>query len=142
SDSRRRRRFCALLDPSAPFETPLSSILWHLKLVLCGKLPHGFKDIGIYTMATADLPNVRVRFAMHTPGDIGGAARQDAKALQWVYETIADDRELEPFVDGILRFLSSADGYKTWRVASRSTVWAIGNRLTAFARMLDLNAQF
>ncbi|KAG6908754.1 hypothetical protein DXG01_003364 [Tephrocybe rancida] len=125
--------FAPLLDPSAPFETPLSSILWRLILVLRGKLPHGFKDIGIYTTAMADLPNVRVRFAMHTPGDIEGAARQDAKALQWAYERITDDRELEPFVDGIPGFLSSADGYKTWRVASRlrgSTVWAVGNRLT------------
>ncbi|KAG6904898.1 hypothetical protein DXG01_006396 [Tephrocybe rancida] len=70
---------------------------------------------------------------MHTVGDIEGAARQGAEALQWVREGITDDRELESFVDGIPGFLSWADGYKTWKVASRlrgSTVWAIGNRLT------------
>ncbi|KAG6907338.1 hypothetical protein DXG01_009294 [Tephrocybe rancida] len=79
--------FAPLLDSSPPFEMPLSFILWRLKLVLRGKLPYGLRDIGIYITATADLANVRVRLAMHTPGDIiiEGAARQDAKALQWVY---------------------------------------------------------
>ncbi|KAG6914440.1 hypothetical protein DXG01_017240 [Tephrocybe rancida] len=75
--------FAPLLDPSPPFEMPLLFILWHLKLVLPGKLPHWFKDTGIH----------------HGHGGSGeqGAARQDAKALQWVYEIITDARELEPF---------------------------------------------
>ncbi|KAG6864027.1 hypothetical protein C0991_000975 [Blastosporella zonata] len=81
----------------------------------------------------ADLSNIRIRCAMHIPGDRESAARQDTKALQWMYERITDDQELEPFVERIPGFLSSVDGCKTRRVASQlreSTVWAIENRLT------------
>ncbi|KAG6834289.1 hypothetical protein H0H93_010655, partial [Arthromyces matolae] len=121
-----------ILDSAAPFETPLSSIIWYIGLVLRGKLPRRFKNMGIYTTTMADLANFRVHSAMHIPGDVEGATRQDAKALQWVYERIIDDSEFETFVESIPGFLSSADGCKTWRVASRlrgSTVWATGNRL-------------
>ncbi|KAG6919210.1 hypothetical protein DXG01_008508 [Tephrocybe rancida] len=90
-----------LLDPSAPYETPLSSIITHM-----------FLFIGCHR-----------RRARHT---LGGLREQraveplqphegDAHALRWLIRRSTGDSECETLLTCIPGFLGSDDGKKTWQ---------------------------
>ncbi|KAG6816651.1 hypothetical protein H0H87_004294 [Tephrocybe sp. NHM501043] len=91
-----------LLDPSAPYETPLSSAVQQIQRFL------PFYNLSIGRDSFVQLKMRREQEATSSTS-IG-----DRHALHWAYERITDDDELELFVESIPGFLASTNGQKVW----------------------------
>ncbi|KAH0588326.1 hypothetical protein J132_04057 [Termitomyces sp. J132] len=91
-----------LLDPSAPYETPLSFAAQRIHRLLYNILDK--KALQSYR----ELKLRREREA--TTSTLKG----DCHALLWTYKRITDDHELELFVTSIPGFLASSNGQDVW----------------------------
>ncbi|KAJ6480550.1 hypothetical protein C8R47DRAFT_1136145 [Mycena vitilis] len=102
-----------LIYLDCPYRTPLSQSLWTLKQRLTNRFrrPHA-----------AEPDEARVAFADHSDDTIVECIfrkateasperlNRDQKALLWTVKSLADDTELEPFVDAIPDVLYAPDG--------------------------------
>ncbi|KAG6905730.1 hypothetical protein DXG01_001087 [Tephrocybe rancida] len=92
-----------IMDPSAPYETPLSSPMQHLQRFI--------KANSSTTPHSDSLVQLKVcREQAATSSTLDG----DRHALMWAFERITDDRELELFVESIPGFLASSNGQDVW----------------------------
>lgn len=94
--------FLPIFRPDSPYKSPLSGIFWRV-LQFLGMLRYtdssgsknyfeGSMEQGRELLATQDLP---------------GRYQRDEEALLWTMESLTDNIELEPFVEGIPAFLTS-----------------------------------
>ncbi|KAF7966206.1 hypothetical protein HWV62_39696 [Athelia sp. TMB] len=93
--------FLPIFRPDSPYKSPLSGIFWRV-LQFLGLLRYtdsfgtrnyieGSMEQGRELLATQELP---------------GRHQRDADALSWTMESLTDNIELEPFVEGIPAFIS------------------------------------
>ncbi|KAG6918824.1 hypothetical protein DXG01_011227 [Tephrocybe rancida] len=121
-----------LIDPSAPYETPFSSILWHVipRRSDTGKsLSDDRERLASPPPQGKSLSDVRERLA--SPHDRQPLHRL-IQAISWVYDRTTDDLELQELVRSIPGLLSAQDGQIAWReflLKSRSTADALEARI-------------
>ncbi|KAF8055853.1 hypothetical protein FPV67DRAFT_1787973 [Lyophyllum atratum] len=94
------------VDLSAPYETPLSGILWPIVQAV----------IDQYESLSSSLTEAREQFAMQLLS-VEERIQRDTRAVQWVWQRLSDEHELQPFVESVPGFLESDDGQRTWSLA-------------------------
>ncbi|KAG5719906.1 hypothetical protein E4T56_gene9178 [Termitomyces sp. T112] len=96
-------------DPSAPYETPFSTLLWKIKqslVVILGAV----RQPG--TAKPKDLAEAREALALQPAN--GLSVHKHIQAVSWLYDRTTDDSELEKLVAAIPGFLKTHDGRKAW----------------------------
>ncbi|KAJ7216966.1 hypothetical protein B0H12DRAFT_1078841 [Mycena haematopus] len=98
-----------LVDFDCPYRTPLSNILWDvrryfLRRLISYQMRHETKADGLHLLSMDQ--------AMIKEATLRSDAREerDKRALAWTMKSLADDEELEPFVEGIPDMISGPDG--------------------------------
>ncbi|KAH0583275.1 hypothetical protein H2248_011151 [Termitomyces sp. 'cryptogamus'] len=97
--------FAPVWDPSAPYETPLSALLWKIKQCLAAILG---------TVKQKDLEEAREALVLSPVDDL--SVHEHIQAVSWLYDRTIDDSELEKLVVAIPGFLNTDDGRKAWEV--------------------------
>ena len=88
-----------IVSGNCPYQTPLSGSLWHISRWL-HLLP--YRDLGVSHMGS--MTEARQKLALvYQPG----REERDTRALRWTLESLTDEVELEPFIEGIPGFLVS-----------------------------------
>ncbi|KAJ6510404.1 hypothetical protein C8R45DRAFT_387791 [Mycena sanguinolenta] len=98
-----------LLDPDCPVLSPLSTIFWDIRgyflrqLISC-QMKRETKTDRLYLLSMDE--------AMIEEATVRSDARveRDKRALTWTMKSLADDDELEPFVEGIPDMIWGPDG--------------------------------
>ncbi|KAJ7657223.1 hypothetical protein DFH06DRAFT_1197688 [Mycena polygramma] len=102
-----------LIYLDCPYRTPLSQSLWTLKRRLTNRFraPHAAKPDEARA-ASADHSDDTIVESMFRKATEASPERlnRDQKALLWTVKSLADDTELEPFVDAIPDVLYAPDG--------------------------------
>ncbi|KAG6829869.1 hypothetical protein H0H92_003213 [Tricholoma furcatifolium] len=96
-----------LLDPTTPYETPFSSLLWHILQ------RRSSVEIGSVKPDPKSLSEAREGLAS-PPFDV--PLHNKTQAVAWVYDRTTDDREMQELVHSIPGLLSTHDGCIAWRV--------------------------
>ncbi|KAG6832773.1 hypothetical protein H0H87_000426 [Tephrocybe sp. NHM501043] len=124
-----------LLDPAAPYETPLTALLWRLLQQFGAHFAHQYsaqyRQHSSFepTTASSNLTGAREQLALNPAGS-SKSLSQDAQAFKWAYATITNDRELEAFIESIPGFLGSKDGRQTWAAAFQQLSSPLEDRIT------------
>ncbi|KAG6816515.1 hypothetical protein H0H87_005517 [Tephrocybe sp. NHM501043] len=111
--------FAPLLDPSAPYETPLSPLLWRILQNMLHKRAYHVRlsDLNSSSweteLASKNLGIAREQIATR-PAQKEDSIFHESRALNWVYSEITDDQELERFVECIPGFLRGDGAQNTW----------------------------
>ncbi|KAG6852589.1 hypothetical protein C0991_010772 [Blastosporella zonata] len=130
-----------VLDPSAPYQTPISSILWRILQRLGGRYAHcrlrhshPFHSASIMhndvELASSTIDIGREEVAIY-PVIQDNALRRDSTAMSWVYEKITDEEDLERFADTIPGILHSWENRGVWHDAFKVKLdyWIVESRL-------------
>ncbi|KAG6909818.1 hypothetical protein DXG01_015311 [Tephrocybe rancida] len=119
--------FAPLIDPSAPYRTPLASLIWRF-CVRFAHRPHAHYK----TPLSANLAIAREQIALN-PHNKEKSFTLGAQAIVWTIDMTTSDRELETFLESIPGLLSSPDGRRTWTTAFRGAQSnALQNRIFRF----------
>ncbi|KAG6818748.1 hypothetical protein H0H93_002156 [Arthromyces matolae] len=95
-----------LLDLTAPYETPFSSILSYIHRLIVGR-----------GLANLKMSLALLRETLGSPSDFDSKlGHEHIKALSWVYDRTNDDVELQALVESIPGLLISRDGKDAWNV--------------------------
>jgi hypothetical protein len=85
-----------------PYRTPLSHVCWRI-----------LQSLGLLRYTNSDGRYIRLSGSM-TEGmeilateDLPGRNQRDADALRWTMESLTEDSELEPFIEGVPAFLAA-----------------------------------
>lgn len=93
-----------IFRPDCPYKSPLSGICWHLLAKFTSLLR--YKDsFGSSSYIEGSIEQGRELLATQ---DLPGRDQRDQEALSWTMESLTDNIELEPFVEGIPAFLGSS----------------------------------
>lgn len=99
----------AALCPSCPYQTPLSSICWHVRRLLRTLLPKPRGWDNDKMSAPSSLGQESEMLAMGHNRAKKELLQSDSEALRWTLELLTDNEEFEPFVAGIPSFLGASD---------------------------------
>ncbi|KAG5635820.1 hypothetical protein H0H81_010007 [Sphagnurus paluster] len=103
-----------IIDLSAPYETPISSIIWQ-----CLKFLSPRKSYSHHLPTPKTLADARVERAAY-PFSEEERIERDKRSLQWLCERLSGDGDLEPLVESIPDFLESAHSRRAWDLAFMS----------------------
>ncbi|KAJ7728462.1 hypothetical protein B0H16DRAFT_241114 [Mycena metata] len=100
-----------LLYFDCPYRTPLSGVLWrgirNMRLLLP---PRTTDAVPILNISDPSMIDVMSRLAIRRSGY---RDERDYRALCWTVRSLADDEELEPFIEGVPDVLWSSNGRRT-----------------------------
>lgn len=85
-----------------PYRTPLSHVCWRI-LQSLGLLRYTNSD-GQYIRLSGSMTEGREILATE---DLPGRNQRDADALRWTMESLTEDSEIEPFIEGVPAFLAT-----------------------------------
>ncbi|KAH9967794.1 hypothetical protein BJV74DRAFT_799460 [Russula compacta] len=103
-------------DPQSPYQSPLSGVFWCLSQLIRRRTYKDHTD-GEQKLISMNMTEGRVQLAMDETDD---RMTRDAKAINWVMNTLTEDSELEPFVLGIPGSFNSTWGKKVWDTVAES----------------------
>lgn len=103
---------------NCPYRTPLSGIWWRVMQAM-RVLRAYYPDTGTYQVIHGSIVQGRETLALVESSQ---RRRRDFEALRWTLESLNDNNELEPFVEGIPAFLGDSDSVIQGQISGRSTI--------------------
>jgi hypothetical protein len=94
--------FLPIIRYDCPCRTPLSKICWFILRIM--GLLHYVDPAGKYRRMSGSMVQGREMLATQ---NLAGLLKRDLRALRWTMGSLAEDGELEPFVEGVFEVLSA-----------------------------------
>ncbi|KAJ7159857.1 hypothetical protein C8R43DRAFT_347678 [Mycena crocata] len=106
-----------LIRFDCPYKTPLSAVLWSVRRYISLLILRRFPSYRLKHATAIDSPHLHSMVnAMIETATVRSGPREerDKRALAWTMKSLADDDELEPFVEGIPNAILGPQGRRRW----------------------------
>lgn len=132
-----------VIYPDCPYWTPMSTSLWHIKRIilplLAGRSLRTRDAEGAHIPDTTRPPATIVESMIScATTDSPARTERDARALSWTLKSLADDNELEPFLEGIPDLIHDSANHRRYAYDERIRLLINDPEVQLGSRMVNL----